>query len=289
MTAFAKASHIKAALRADVTIRSYNSRHLDFSLHLPEACLSFEEDIKKRVGLHHCRGRIEVRMTLVDDSPDPDLFEVDQIRARSYYTALKTLQESVGLSSEIKLETLVSARNIITPAPREFDSQLLGEVVLAAVEKAAVELDRMRRQEGENLRDDLSKRLDYIETHMAGIEKEAVTVPMTYKERLEERLAKLTGEAQGIDPMRLAQEVAILADKSDISEEIVRIHSHIKLFRDVMGSEESQGRKLNFLIQEFNREFNTIGSKSGNAVLSHMAVDLKSELEKIREQVQNIE
>jgi uncharacterized protein (TIGR00255 family) len=104
-----------------------------------------------------------------------------------------------------------------------------------------------------------------------------------------ERIAKLTQDAQGVDPVRLAQEVAILSDKSDVSEEIVRLASHISLFREVMADQESQGRKLNFLIQEFNREFNTIGSKAGNAVLSHMVVDLKSELEKIREQVQNIE
>ena len=112
---------------------------------------------------------------------------------------------------------------------------------------------------------------------------------MLYKQKLMEKISGLTSEVKGLDPLRIAQEAAIIADKSDVSEEIVRLYSHIKLFRDSLDSDSSEGRKLNFLIQEFNREFNTIGSKAGNAELSHMMVDLKSQLEKIREQVQNIE
>ena len=147
----------------------------------------------------------------------------------------------------------------------------------------------MRRQEGENLFRDLTARLEDVEARMGEIEIQAASVPEMYKARLKDRLAALTEDADQIDPVRLAQEVAILADKSDVAEEIVRIASHIKLFRQIMDENQSQGRKLNFLIQEFNREFNTIGSKAGNTKLSHAVVDLKSELERIREQVQNIE
>ena len=289
MTAFAKASHTKGCITADVTIRSYNSRHLDFSIHLPEACHSFEEEIKKLIGQTHDRGRIEVRLNFTDESKEEDLFEVDEVKARGYYSALKRVKDTLGLSSDISLDNILAARNIIIPAPRQIDTDLLGEVVFCVVETAAKELDLMRRQEGENLFQDLCSRMDYIQGSMETLGREAEKIPGVYRDRLTERIAKLTTDADGIDPVRLAQEVAVLSDKSDVSEEIVRLDSHISLFREVMNDDQSQGRKLNFLIQEFNREFNTIGSKAGNALLSHMVVDLKSELEKIREQVQNIE
>ncbi|WDP89008.1 MAG: YicC family protein [Desulfobacter sp.] len=289
MTAFAKASAQVGTLTADLTIRSYNSRYLDFAVHLPESCQPFEEDIKREIGRHHARGRMEVRVNLADTAEDQDLFEVDEIKARAYYKALSQVQSALGLSSDIPLDTVLGARQVITAAKREVDQDALKQVLVQAVGTAAKELDTMRRREGENLYQDLSARLADIEGRMETIEKLAASVPETYKARLNERLAALTEDADQIDPVRLAQEVAILADKSDVSEEIVRIHSHVKLFREIMDAEASQGRKLNFLIQEFNREFNTIGSKAGNPQLSHAVVDLKSELEKIREQVQNIE
>jgi len=289
MTAFAKASHTKDCITADVTIRSYNSRHLDFSIHLPETCIPFEEQIKKLIAQTHDRGRIEVRLNLDDESKETDLFEVDEVRAGGYYSALKRVRDTLNLTCDISLDNILAARNIIMPVPRQIDTALLETVVCRAVEKAVEELDSMRCREGENLFKDLSSRMDYIEGSMESLTREAEKIPLAYKTRLMERVARLTAEIDGIDPVRLAQEVAVLSDKSDVSEEIVRLGSHISLFREVMDSGQSQGRKLNFLIQEFNREFNTIGSKAGNAVLSHMVVELKSELEKIREQVQNIE
>lgn len=289
MTAFSKASHTKGALTVDLTVRSYNSRYLDFSIHLPEACQPFEEEIKKIMGQYHSRGRIEIRMNLADGSEDQDLFEVDEVKAKSYFKALKQVQTTLSLTQEIPLDTVLGGRQIIVTAKKEVDADLLGAALREAAQSAAKDLDGMRCREGENLYQDLTARLTYIEDQMKGIETDVADIPLVYKARLQDRLAKLTADAEGIDPVRLAQEVAILADKSDVSEEIVRIHSHIKMFREIMGDKDSQGRKLNFLIQEFNREFNTIGSKAGSANLSHQVVDLKSELEKIREQVQNIE
>lgn len=289
MTAYASTSESLDPYMAEVTLRSYNSRHLDFAIYLPEACQPFEEDIKKLVTRFHDRGRIEIRLTLTDQSPEPDLFEVDGVKARAYYKALKTLKETLNLASEISLDHILAARNMIVPAKKTIAPELLWQVVSGAVEKGARELDHMRRREGENLFQDLSSRMDFIQSQMEELAKEAKEIPLAYKQRLEERLASLTATAEGIDPVRLAQEVAMLADKSDVSEEMVRLASHINVFREFMAADPSQGRKLNFLIQEFNREFNTIGSKAGNARLSHRVVDLKSELEKIREQVQNIE
>lgn len=289
MTAFSQASYTSGAITADVTIRSYNSRYLDIALHCPESCLVLEEDIKKIISADHSRGRVEIRLSIKDETKDLDLFEVDKSRALSYFNALKKVNEDLGLSDTVTIDHVLSGRNIIIPAKINRDTKALWAAVAPCIKSASKDLDRMRILEGENLHVDLRDRITYIETNLGRIEKDADDIPAMYKKRLMERISVLASDTEALDPVRLNQEAAILADKSDVSEEIVRLHSHIKQFREIMDAGESQGRKLNFLIQEFNREFNTIGSKAGKAALSHQVVDLKSELEKIREQVQNIE
>ena len=289
MTAFAQVSNSSDTITADVTIRSYNSRHLDIVFYSPEYCQEFEDSIKKIIAKNHDRGRIEIRLSIKDDTKDQDLFEVDETRVRSYYQALSKIKQELKLSDDILMENILTARNIIVPLKKDQESKKLYKAIEPCIEAASMNLDAMRKQEGKNLFKDLSTRIDYIEDKLKLVEKEAEQIPIIYKQKLMDKISGLTSEVKGLDPVRIAQEAAIIADKSDVSEEIVRLYSHIKLFRDSLDSETSQGRKLNFLIQEFNREFNTIGSKAGNASLSHMVVDLKSQLEKIREQVQNIE
>ncbi|MCF6246474.1 MAG: YicC family protein [Desulfobacula sp.] len=289
MTAFSQASHTHNTITADVTIRSYNSRYLDIALHCPESCQAVEDDIKKIISKTHNRGRVEIRLSVQDETKDLDLFEVDEKRAASYYKALDKINQDLGLKGTIDVSTVLSAKNIIVPAKKEQDTKSLWAAVSPCIEEASLELDKMRKLEGDNLFFDLNDRINYIETHLKQIEIDVREIPPMYKKRLMERISYLAADTDALDPVRLSQEAAILADKSDVSEEIVRLYSHIKMFREIMDDKESQGRKLNFLIQEFNREFNTIGSKAGKATLSHQVVDLKSELEKIREQVQNIE
>lgn len=289
MTAFSKGSHTCGTITADVTIRSYNSRHLDIAFYCPESCQVFEDNIKKIIAKTHDRGRIEIRLSVQDDAQDLDQFEVDGAKAISYYQALKKIKQDLNLSGDISVDNILTARNVIIPSKKEQDSKNLWKAIEPSVETASTHLDIMRKTEGENLLSDLTARMDYIEKNLALMEIDAAKIPPIYKQRLMDRISYLTSDTEGLDPVRIAQEAAILADKSDVSEEIVRLYSHIKQFRDILDSEEAGGRKLNFLIQEFNREFNTIGSKAGNASLSHKVVDLKSELEKIREQVQNIE
>lgn len=289
MTAFAKAVHTKETVTAEAVIRSYNSRHLDFAVFLPDACQGMDEEIKKIVTRYHHRGRMEIRITVQDDRSQETGFDVDEGKALAYFKALKQITSLLGLSREPDLADVLSAGHIIVPAVNEPDQPLVTAVVSEAVDQAARDLDQMRRIEGRHLYQDLMARIDAIEAQMDHIKELARDIPVLYKKRLEERLARITAGQGEIDPVRLAQEVAILADKSDVSEEIVRIASHIDQFRNTMNAEPSQGQTLNFLIQEFNREFNTIGSKAGQAALSHRVVDLKSQLEKIREQVQNIE
>jgi uncharacterized protein (TIGR00255 family) len=289
MTAFAQVSNSSDTITADVTIRSYNSRHLDIVFYSPEYCQEFEDSIKKIIIRNHDRGRIEIRLSIKDDTKNQDLFDVDEARVKSYYQALSKIKQELKLSDDILMENILTARNIIVPLKKDQESKKLYKAIEPCIEAASMNLDAMRKQEGKNLYKDLSTRIDYIEDKLKLVEKEAEQIPIIYKQKLMDKISGLTSEVKGLDPVRIAQEAAIIADKSDVSEEIVRLYSHIKLFRDSLDSETSQGRKLNFLIQEFNREFNTIGSKAGNASLSHMVVDLKSQLEKIREQVQNIE
>jgi uncharacterized protein (TIGR00255 family) len=289
MTAFAQVSNSSDTITADVTIRSYNSRHLDIVFYSPEYCQEFEDSIKKIIIRNHDRGRIEIRLSIKDDTKNQDLFDVDEARVKSYYQALSKIKQELKLSDDILMENILTARNIIVPLKKDQESKKLYKAIEPCIEAASMNLDAMRKQEGKNLYKDLSTRIDYIEDKLKLVEKEAEQIPIIYKQKLMDKISGLTSEVKGLDPVRIAQEAAIIADKSDVSEEIVRLYSHIKLFRDSLDSETSQGRKLNFLIQEFNREFNTIGSKAGNASLSHMVVDLKSQLEKIREQVHNIE
>lgn len=310
MTAYSEASHNENSIQCNVEIRSYNSKNLDISLYLPRAFNRYEDAIKKLIAAKLSRGRIEIRVVIEDQSDDCAMFQVDIPRALSYYKALLQLKEQLnsqfpldsGFSTDsgITIQQILEGKDMIKPAEkREVDDILIWETVSKTMGNALDSLESMRASEGDNLAKDLAERVNYIEGALAKIEVEAALMPQIYKERLVERISALmntnlvNNETQNlehlIDPVRLAQEVAILADKSDISEEIVRARSHISLFRDIIKSDEAGGRKLNFLIQEFNREFNTMGSKSGKAELSHIVVDLKSELEKIREQIQNIE
>jgi uncharacterized protein (TIGR00255 family) len=289
MTAFSRVTDSCDNIAVDVTMRAVNSRHLDIVLHCPESCQEFEENIKKIVSACHARGRIEIRLSVRDESEDQDMFEVDMAAASSYFRALEKIKHDLQLSGNILVSDILSGRNIIVPCKKESDLTRIWAAVEPCIEAASASLDTMRKREGKNLYADLSARMDYIEAGVKQIEHDAAEIPRIYKQRLMERVSYLISDAHDIDMVRISQEAAILADKSDVSEEIVRLYSHIRQFRQTLDSEESQGRKLNFLIQEFNREFNTIGSKAGKAALSHRIVDLKSELEKIREQVQNIE
>lgn len=289
MTAFSEAMYMENQIRAGVEIRSYNSKNLDIALHVPGFCRRFEDGIKKLVAEKLARGRVEIRLDVKDESEEAIIFAVDEKRAASYYKALLNLKESLSLDSVITLDHMIAGRDMIRDEEKEIDFDLVWQVISGVVSQALSALDTMRSNEGANLFGDLEKRMEFIEAELNIIEDRAADIPRLYRERLMERIASLTVGVEPLDPVRLSQEAALLADRSDISEEIVRVHSHIKQFRQIMSSDDPGGRKLNFLIQEFNREFNTMGSKSGQAELSHTIVDLKSELEKIREQVQNIE
>jgi len=289
MTAYAEASCTENQIMAEIVIRSYNSRYIDLALHAPESCVRFEDRIKKLVTKKIVRGRIEIRISLKDEREDAVEFQIDEKKAKAYLKALHKLKDFLSLQSEIRMDHLLNIKDIIKLEGKKTDPELVWGVVEKALNQAVDTLNLMRDKEGRNLVEDLTARMLFIEKKLNTIEEQAETVPEIYRQRLIKRIAALTSNVDGLDPVRLSQEAAILADKSDISEEIVRSRSHIKQFREIISTDEPVGRKLNFLIQEFNREFNTMGSKAGKVELSHIIVDVKSELEKIREQIQNIE
>ncbi|MFC1828903.1 YicC/YloC family endoribonuclease [Thermodesulfobacteriota bacterium] len=289
MTAFAATEKTEDDFSITVEIRSYNSRYLDIVLRLPRGYLSLEDKIKQRISGRVARGRIEVKIQIRDASEDANTFEIDTSRAKAYHGALLQLTNEFQIDGRISLELLVEAGGIIKPAELETDMERCWRVVRDCLDEAMDDLVDMREREGDFIARDFAARLGFIETRIDQIETASHGLLQQHQERLKERIQTLTGGVVEIEPARIAQEAALLADKSDISEEIVRAKSHIKQFETIMNSEDASGRKLNFLVQELNREFNTMGSKTEDANVSHTVVDIKSELEKIREQIQNVE
>jgi len=289
MTGFATAEIIAGDITVSADVRSYNNRHLDVVLRLSPGSMELEDKIKGLIAGKFARGRLEVKIQIKDATAGTVAFEIDWPRAEGMHAALVQLKNKFALQNEISLDHLLGMGGIIKPVETADESDQLWPTIADCLTRALDGLDAMRRKEGDFIAADLDARLDYIEACLDEIKGNTTDLLSQYQDRLRERIAALTQETVELDPARLAQEAAYLADRSDISEEIVRAESHVKQFRHIMGSDEPGGRKLNFLLQELHREFNTIGSKIGHADTSHRVVDVKSELEKIREQIQNVE
>jgi len=289
MTAFSRAETTQSGLTAIIEIHSYNSRHLDIVLHLPNELHILEDKIRKHISACLARGHISVRIDVKETGSDAMRFDVDTRKANAYYHALSQLKTELNIRGEISLDLLLLNGNVITPVEIERDMETYWQVIEPCLNIALEDLDKMRSREGDFLYKELCSRLEYLEKGIEQIEKVSGNLVALYRDRLKDRISLLVQGTVALDPDRIAQEAAILADKSDITEEIVRIKSHIDQFGQIMNDAQPAGRRLNFLLQEFNREFNTIGSKTANAGVSYTVVDAKSEIEKIREQIQNVE
>jgi uncharacterized protein (TIGR00255 family) len=289
MTAFANGEKSADDLVVTVDIRSYNSRHIDIFLRIPQAYQSLEEKIKGLISDRVARGRVEVRIQIDDRADETAGLEIDHARARALVTAYNELKSEFNLENDISLDLLVSAGGIFKPAEKLPNEDALWTAVEDCLSLTLDDLEAMRRKEGDFIAGDIGRRLDFINDCLKQIKKGSKDLLIQYQERLKERLSILTQNTVELDPARVAQEAAFLADRSDISEEIVRADSHLNQFNLIMNAVKPAGRKLNFLLQELNREFNTMGSKIGNAEMAHLIIDVKSELEKIREQIQNVE
>jgi uncharacterized protein (TIGR00255 family) len=290
MTAYAIVEQIEEDMCVTVEVRTYNSRYLDVVLRLPMGYAASEEKIKALVARTITRGRVELRVTVKDAPNAVCEYETDLPRAKAYLEAYEQLKSEFDLGADpLPVAHLLSVPGVIQPAEVQSDIESHWDLIARSVEAAVLNADQMRQKEGAFLRKDLVQRLTYVEQKLDEIESSVKDLTEKYRDKLLARVEALTKGVVELDPSRIAQEAGMLADRSDVSEEIVRARSHIIQFRNLMDGDDAAGRKLNFLLQEFNREFNTMGAKVGQATAAHMIVDIKSEIEKLREQVQNIE
>jgi uncharacterized protein (TIGR00255 family) len=287
MTGFGAADGLVGSARASVEIRTVNHRFFNPSLKLPSAFSRWEGEIRDMLRQKIARGHVTLVARIDrDESTSP---VIDETRLAQYLTALKALQKKHKLAGEVDLATLLKLPDVIT-APSDEVDQKAGDALVRIVAKAADNLVAMRRTEGAQLSRFLLERVDAVESRLARIEKRA---PVRLKEQ-HERIKRTVGEligALGVDPQRLAQEIAILADKLDVAEELDRFRSHLAAFRDTVRSKTTDpvGKRLGFLLQEMLRETNTIGSKANDAPILEDVIAIKEELERIREQGENLE
>lgn len=287
MTGYGKGEAAGELGRCIVEVKTVNNRYGEVSVKMPRSFLGYEHEVRKAVGGRVKRGKADLFVQWEPALAEVVVPPVNHAVARGYKQAFEALAHDLHVSAEIPLALIVSQRNVLQESVSEEQSDLL-PLVLQAVERALDNLDQMRRREGEALRTDLAERRQELAGLVAQVRSRAPQVVAEYHLKLQQRLDKLLGGAE-LDPQRLAQEVALLADRCDITEELVRLESHFSQFDETLDLQEPVGRKLDFLMQEFNREVNTIGSKANDAVVTSLVVRMKAELEKMREQVQNIE
>ena len=289
MTGFGRAECQEDDYTYQAEIRSVNNRFIEINTRLPKAYSDLEQPLKKLIKSHCSRGSISLTISLGFSNDSLGEWEIkpNLPLAKQYLDALKNIQNSLGLTGEVDLKSVIGLREIIKIDPVTMDPAKK-DLILNITKEALASLQKMREEEGKTLQKDLAQRIDSIETHLADIESRHPQVIGEYQEKLKERIKNITDGLE-LDEARLAQEAALLADRSDITEEMTRLKSHLNQFRSFFNTNEPIGRKLEFITQEINREVNTTGSKSSDITISKRVIEVKSELEKIREQVQNIE
>ena len=258
------------------------------SVKLPRTLLFAEEPIKAAVGRHISRGKVDVFVTVDASASDDMEVRVNEPLLRGYAEALNAAAEKYGLQNDLSLMSVCRLPDVLSTDRREIDNSALAEGLNVILETALTEYDAMRLREGEKLRDDVVSRLGEISRLTGIVEQESPRTVAEYRARLEQKLQEVLGSTN-IDESRILTEAAIFADKVAVDEETVRLRSHVSQLRGLAEGDSPAGRKMDFLIQELNREANTIGSKCQNADIAHVVVDLKAEIEKIREQIQNVE
>lgn len=288
MTAYGRGEAIADGYRFTVELRTLNHRFCDIRVKLPRRYSDFEEEIKKRLSAQFSRGRIEVSV-LGDESLDKvQHLSVDTDLAKTYNRLLLDLQEELGLEGSLRLEALLNFRDIFVFREDDETRRQAWGVLEIALDQAVAGCLEMRAEEGVAIESDLSERLQQLQALTREVEERAPLVVQEARERLQKRMQDLLGEVE-LDEARLAQEVAFFAEKSDITEELVRLQSHIQQFGDLLKADGPRGRQLEFLLQEMHREINTIGSKANDLEIAQRVINVKTELERLREQIQNVE
>lgn len=289
MTGYGRGSADGEHFAVSVDLKTVNNRFLDVHLRLSGELSSLEPIIKRQIGTRLSRGRVDVNINF--EKTSQTAYEINRPLIAGYVNALRDMQKEFSIDGELDINVLARLPGALQPA-----RDGLSDDVVAGIERALAgaldELERMRAQEGETLRREMTERIDKIDALVPTIENAAAGLVDAYRERLQKRIGELLnrgGQLVEIDPARLAQEVAYLSDRSDVSEEMVRLRSHLAQFREALNSTAEAGKMLDFLLQELNREANTTLSKSTDLSIKEAALAIKAEVEKVREQVQNVE
>ena len=288
MTGYGRGEASGHGRRITVEVRSVNNRYLDCNIKLPRAYIFAEDTLKKRVGSVISRGKVDVFISLESEGTDEVHITLNRAVADGYYRALEEMDKTYGLQDSISLTLLSRFPDVFTVEKPEEDLEQVSADICAVLDTALEEFSRIRSQEGARLAEDILGRADTIEALVGRIEERSPQTVSDYRARLEAKMQEVLENKQ-LDESRILTEAAIFADKVAVDEETVRLRSHLEQLRQMLEQGGATGRKLDFLIQEFNREANTIGSKCSDIEISRWVVDLKGEIEKIREQVQNIE
>lgn len=288
MTGFGRGTFERESVKVTAELRTVNNRHLDVHVRLPQEFAGLELPVKKQVQSALKRGRVDTTITI--ERPGATGFAINREAISGYLDAVSVLKEEFGLGGDLSLDAVMRLPGVLQPSSESpVSDAIVAEAVTDALTAALADLVAMRAVEGRELESEMTGRLDTIEALLPGIEERAAALPNAYRERLEKRISELT-RGRPFDETRLAQEAAYLAERSDIAEEIARLKSHLVQFRQAMLGEAGEvGKRLDFLLQEMNREANTVLSKSGDVDVSEAAITIKTEVEKLREQVQNVE
>lgn len=288
MTGYGSAKGTVEGIEVCVELKSVNNKFLDTSVRLPRSFLFTEETIKSAVMTHITRGKVDVFVTVDTSMADDMVVKVNEPLLKGYISALKQIAKDNDLPNDITAMSVSRFPDVLNVEKKELDAEAVAAGIRNIAEQALCDFDAMRIREGAKLKEDVLTKLETIEKLVGIIEVESPKTVDEYREKLRQKLLEVLGTS-GIDETRIVTEAAIFADKVAVDEETVRLRSHMAQLRTMLDGGSPIGRKIDFLLQEFNREANTIGSKCQNADIAHVVVDLKSEIEKIREQIQNIE
>jgi uncharacterized protein (TIGR00255 family) len=288
MTGFGRAEISNNRFEMVAEVRALNNRYLEISIRLPKSLSSYEYGLKEVVKRNVLRGKISITITFKDMLNLTEDFVLKKESVRFYRTILEQIRKEAGIEEPIKLEHFLQFSELLEPDDVELKDDDLEKALNEVMENALISLNSMRREEGLNMVGDIRDRLTGIALKLEGIDKQGKETPRRELEKLAGRLDELIRSGE-VDRNRLELELALISDRVDITEECTRMRSHLQLFRDVLDNEEEVGKKLTFILQEMQRESNTIGSKTTDISIAHSVIGIKEEIEKIREQVQNLE
>ena len=288
MTGYGSSKLSTDGIEISAELKSVNNRYLDVSVRLPRSFIFAEDSIKTLVQNHISRGKVDVFINIDSSGLDDAVVKVNDFLAKGYIDAINHVSDKFSLDSDVSALNLIRFPDVISIEKNDLNSDFILESVCRCFENALTDYDLMREREGEKLKTDILSKLDNIEQLVSQVEEKAPETVEEYRARLLKKMQDVLSQT-GIDENRILQEAAIFADHIAVDEETVRLRSHISQMRLMCRNGSPIGRKMDFLIQEFNREANTIGSKCQNSDISYLVVEIKSEIEKIREQIQNIE